>query len=302
MFGKSQNKAVAETAAPTAQVSAPEIEDIEKRRAAAQAEVDTIQKRVDETDRVVRDLQEKVSKEVRMGHPMNNSDPRAIELKEARDHFKKLCAQRDEKVAGLDVITRQIRNKACEPLMRELETHVRKAAALFAQALEPNARAHTCVQQLLELGAEIPEVFIRGLSIATFGPTDYSRFCDACAQAEIEIEKPAADIPHIPPPASHHFRQHADANYAMRLASNAAGHTASGRRASSPAGRGTRLPGRPAPFVLILGRRGFNSAKRGARDGTVNTWGVVLVLLAAPLFFSRDPQAWRAPGLFFSPS
>ena len=157
-----------------------------------------------------------------MGHPLNRSDPRAIALKEARDHFQELVAARNEKAAELDVIIKQIRKEACGPIMRELETHVRKAAALFAQALEPNARAHACVQQLLELGAEIPEVFIRGLSIATMAPTDYSRFCDACDQVGIDIEQPAGDTLSIPPPASFYFRQHDDASHAMRLGTNAA--------------------------------------------------------------------------------
>ena len=223
MFGKSQSKPAPETA-PTiaAWAPGPEVPDLEERRAACQAEVDTAQKRLDETDQVVRDLQAEVSKNARMGHPMNSSEPRAIALKEAREHAKELLAARNEKAAELDVIVRQIRNEACAPLMQELHVHVRKAAALFAQALEPNARAHACVQQLQELGAEIPEVFIRGLSVATVAPTDYSKFCDACAQAGIEIET-ADDVPSIPPPASFYFRQHDDASHAMRLASNVAG-------------------------------------------------------------------------------
>jgi hypothetical protein len=143
---------------------------------------------------------------------------------------------RDAKAAELDGITKQVRAIACEPIMRELEQHVREAAALCAQALGPNARAHACVQKLLELGAEISEVFIRGLSVATFGPTDYSRFCDACAQAEIEIEKPAGDIPSIPPPASFYFRQHDDASHMMRLGANAAGNTAAVAKQAGQAG------------------------------------------------------------------
>jgi hypothetical protein len=84
--------------------------------------------------------------------------------------------------------------------------------------------------------AEVAEVFIRGLSVATFGPTDYSRFCDACAQAEIEIEKPAGDIPSIPPPASFYFRQHDDASHMMRLGANAAGNTAAVAKQAGQAG------------------------------------------------------------------
>jgi hypothetical protein len=225
MFGKSQNKPSAEIVAPVP-VPASETRQLEERRAACQAELNSAQARLDETDSVVRDLQAEISKEVRMGHPMNSTDPLAVKLKEARDHARELLAARDQKAAELDVITKQIRNKECGPIMRELESHVRKAAALFAQALEPNARAHACFQQLRELGAEIPEVFIRGLSIATMAPTDYSKFCDACAQAEIEIEKPAGDIPSIPPSASFFFRQHDDASHMMRLGANAAGSTA----------------------------------------------------------------------------
>jgi hypothetical protein len=235
VFGRSQNKPVTETA-PALAAAVPEIPNLEERRAACQAGLDTIQKRLDETDCVVRELQSQVSKNVRLGHTIKATDKMAIALSEARDHAKELLAARDEKAAELDGITRQILSKACGPLMIELHAHVRAAAALFAQALEPNARAHACVQQLQELGAEIPEVFIRGLSIATMAPTDYSRFCDACAQADIEIERPADDIPSIPPPASFYFRQHDDASHMMRLASNAAGNTAAVAQQAREAG------------------------------------------------------------------
>jgi hypothetical protein len=223
MFKRIQNKPITETPAAIIAPAQARDPDLEESRAESQSELDFIQDRLDETDHVIRDLQAQIGKNLRLGHPTSPADPAAIALNEARDHAKELRTARDKKAAEVDGITKQIRNKACGPIMRELESHVRKAAALFAQALEPNARAHACVQQLQELGAEIPEVFIRGLSIATTAPTDYSNFCDACAQAEIKIEKPAGDIPTIPPAASFYFRQHDNLSHDMRLASNVAG-------------------------------------------------------------------------------
>ncbi len=78
------------------------IHDRKKSRDARQPEIDALQIRLDEAERVTSDLQVQVSHVIGMGHPMNPTAPRAIALREARDHANELRAQINEMKAALD--------------------------------------------------------------------------------------------------------------------------------------------------------------------------------------------------------
>jgi hypothetical protein len=66
------------------------------------AEIDILQDRLNEAERVTRDLQLRVSTTISMGDPMNPGNQRAIALKEARDHAVELRTALDEARAALD--------------------------------------------------------------------------------------------------------------------------------------------------------------------------------------------------------
>jgi hypothetical protein len=87
-----------------AAITAPEIviHDHKESRAVRQAKIDALQIRLDEAESVTRDLQAQVSYTIQMAHPMNPSAPRAVALRDARDHANELRAQLDEMKAALD--------------------------------------------------------------------------------------------------------------------------------------------------------------------------------------------------------
>lgn len=246
MFGK--NKPTAETV-PSAPAIHEEpksnISELEVRRAQLQAERGVLQKELDKTTLEVQSLQAQVRESIGKVFP---DSPLAISLNQARHTAGELRGAIDKEHSEIDGIDKEIRAILSEPILRELAGHVRTAAALLAQALEPNARAHAAWARLRDLGVDLPETFIREITVDTVCPTLYSKFLDACAQASIEVKKPPADVLTIPPSASFYFRQQADFSHDMRLASNAAGHTAAAVAQAHQAG---------VEHGFRSGRRGF---------------------------------------------
>jgi hypothetical protein len=87
MSARAQNQSASAIAAPAPEVR---VQDPKESSATRQADIDDLQIRLDEAERVARDLQAEVSYIVSNAHPMNPTAPRAIALKEARDRATEL--------------------------------------------------------------------------------------------------------------------------------------------------------------------------------------------------------------------